>query len=316
MKKNKEKFLLIILSISMVIIFSFNLYSFFIQRDLLTMCLLSIPSTIICIICILIIIGGKSNNDNLKKEIKVNQVNRKEHNISSDIDKSNYFMNLSHELRTPLNIILSTEQLITNLNSRNENIDKEKIDYYMDILRSNSKRLLKLINDIIDISRIEQGLYNIDLVEHEIVYFVEDLVLSMKDFIESKGIELIIDPEVEEKVIECDINDIERCIVNLVGNAVKFTPKGGKIIIKVVDLDEKVKISIIDSGIGIAKNDINEIFNRFNQVYNKKSEEFGGSGIGLKITKEIIKLHNGNLVVKSELGKGSEFSMIIPVKHL
>ena len=220
MKKNKEKFLLIILSISMVIIFSFNLYSFFIQRDLLTMCLLSIPSTIICIICILIIIGGKSNNDNLKKEIKVNQVNRKEHNISSDIDKSNYFMNLSHELRTPLNIILSTEQLITNLNSRNENIDKEKIDYYMDILRSNSKRLLKLINDIIDISRIEQGLYNIDLVEHEIVYFVEDLVLSMKDFIESKGIELIIDPEVEEKVIECDINDIERCIVNLVGNAV------------------------------------------------------------------------------------------------
>ena len=83
-----------------------------------------------------------------------------------------------------------------------------------------------------------------------------------------------------------------------------------------VDLDEKVKISIIDSGIGIAKNDINEIFNRFNQVYNKKSEEFGGSGIGLKISKEIIKLHNGNLVVKSELGKGSEFSMIIPVKHL
>ena len=113
-----------------------------------------------------------------------------------------------------------------------------------------------------------------------------------------------------------NINDIEKCLINLIGNAMKFTPEGGKIIIRISDLNDKVKISIIDSGIGISEKDINEIFNRFEQAYNKKSEEFGGSGIGLMLTKQIIELHKGDLVVKSELGKGSEFSILLPVKQL
>lgn len=159
-------------------------------------------------------------------------------------------------------------------------------------------------------------MYNIDIMEHEIVFFVEDLALSMKEYIEAKGIELIIDPEIEEKIIEYDINDIEKCLINLIGNAMKFTPEGGKIIIRISDLNDKVKISIIDSGIGISEKDINEIFNRFEQAYNKKSEEFGGSGIVLMLTKQIIELHKGDLVVKSELGKGSEFSILLPVKQL
>ena len=101
----------------------------------------------------------------------------------------------------------------------------------------------------------------------------------------------------------------------LIGNARKFTPEGGKIIIRISDLNDKVKISIIDSGIGISEKDINEIFNRFEQAYNKKSEEFGGSGIGLMLTNQIIELHKGDLVVKSEPGKGSEFSILLPVKQ-
>ena len=259
---------------------------------------------------------GKNKNKKVTGVIIDKNNNLKEQRDSKEIDKNNYFMNLSHELRTPLNIILSTEQLITNLNSRNENIDKDKLNNYMDILRGNSKRLLKLINDIIDLSKIQEEMYNIDIMEHEIVFFVEDLALSMKEYIEAKGIELIIDPEIEEKIIECDINDIEKCLINLIGNAMKFTPEGGKIIIRISDLNDKVKISIIDSGIGISEKDINEIFNRFEQAYNKKSEEFGGSGIGLMLTKQIIELHKGDLVVKSELGKGSEFSILLPVKQL
>ena len=287
----------------MVIILSTNLYSFIIEESTLTSNIISIISLLMLITCIIIILSYKNNN-------------LKEQRDSKEIDKNNYFMNLSHELRTPLNIILSTEQLITNLNSRNENIDKDKLNNYMDILRGNSKRLLKLINDIIDLSKIQEEMYNIDIMEHEIVFFVEDLALSMKEYIEAKGIELIIDPEIEEKIIECDINDIEKCLINLIGNAMKFTPEGGKIIIRISDLNDKVKISIIDSGIGISEKDINEIFNRFEQAYNKKSEEFGGSGIGLMLTKQIIELHKGDLVVKSELGKGSEFSILLPVKQL
>ena len=215
-----------------------------------------------------------------------------------------------------MNVILSIEQLITALNKKDEHINKEKLNNYMDALRRNSKRLLKLINDIIDTAKIEAGMYRLDITNNDIIYLVEELALSMKDFIESKGIELIIDPEIEEKIIECDINDIEKCLINLIGNAMKFTPEGGKIIIRISDLNDKVKISIIDSGIGISEKDINEIFNRFEQAYNKKSEEFGGSGIGLMLTKQIIELHKGDLVVKSELGKGSEFSILLPLNPI
>ena len=244
-----------------------------------------------------------------KNELLYNKI------IEKEKKKNNYFINLSHELRTPLNVILSVEQLITVLNEKDESIDRSKISHYMGVLRSNSNRLLKLINDIIDTSKIESGTYKLDIAEHDIVYRVEEVALSMKDFIESKGLELIIDPKIEEKIIECDIDDIEKCLINIIGNAVKFTPSGGTIEINIEDFVNKVKISISDTGIGIDKKNIDEIFNRFGQLYNKKSEEFGGSGIGLELTKHLIVLHNGNLEVESELGKGSTFTIMLPVKQ-
>ena len=137
----------------------------------------------------------------------------------------------------------------------------------------------------------------------------------MKDFIEANGIELVIDPDVEEKIIECDGSEIEKCIVNLVGNAVKFTPRGGKIEVRIVDLNNKVKISDKDSGIGIEKKYHDAIFDRFGQAYNDVSEEHGGSGLGLTVTKQLVTLHNGRIFVKSEPGHGSEFVIILPVKY-
>lgn len=235
--------------------------------------------------------------------------------IQNEINKNNYFINLSHELRTPLNIILSTEQLITTLNKKDEHITKKKLKYYMGILRSNSKRLLKLINDIIDTSKIEYGEYKLDIKKHDIVHHIEEVALSMKDFIESKGIEFIVDPLMEEKIIECDVEDIEKCIINIVGNAAKFTGKGGKIEVIIEDLGKDIKIVVKDTGIGIAKSDLDAIFDRFGQAYNKKSEEFGGSGIGLSLTKQLISLHEGELLVESEVGEGSIFTIILPVKQ-
>lgn len=235
--------------------------------------------------------------------------------IKNEKYKNNYFVNLSHELRTPLNVIISTQQLITKLNEDDKAIPREKLSYYMNTLRRNSDRLLKLINNIIDTSKIESGAYKLNIKEYDVVYLVEEIVLSMKDFIEANGIELIIDPEVEEKIVECDGSEIEKCIINLVANAVKFTPSGGKIEVKIVDLDKKVKISVKDSGIGIDKKYHQVIFDRFGQAYNDASEEHGGSGLGLTVTKQLVTLHNGNIFVKSELGKGSEFIIILPVKY-
>ena len=229
--------------------------------------------------------------------------------------KNSYLINLSHELRTPLNVIYSTEQLIRTLNKKDEGIEKEKLNHYMKILKNNTKRLLKIINDLIDTSKIEHGSYNLDIKDVDIVYVVEEAALSLREYIKAKEIELIVDPEIEEKIIEADKNEIERCIINIVGNAFKFTNAGGFIRVEIKDLIHSVKIEISDNGIGIDKKYHELIFNRFNQVVDPTAEIKKGSGLGLTITKKIIDLHNGHIYVESELGKGSKFIITLPVKQ-
>ncbi|RDY26882.1 histidine kinase [Romboutsia weinsteinii] len=241
------------------------------------------------------------NNELLNKIIEVER------------NKNNYFVNLSHELRTPLNVISSVEQLITNLSKSEEGIGKEKLEYYLDVMRKNLTRLLSLINNIIDTTKIENGKYNIILEDQDIVYIVEETTLGLKDAIESFGINLIIDTNVEEKMVICDKYEIERCIVNLVSNASKFTPKNGSIKVDIKDLGERVMISVEDTGIGIDKKYHESIFDRFNQVVDKNTEVKGGSGLGLTITKHIIDLHNGEIYVESEKDKGTKFTIILPV---
>ena len=183
----------------------------------------------------------------------------------------------------------------------------------MDIMDRNTSRLLNLINNLIDNSKIENNSYVLTKKDEDIVYLVEETVLDMKDYIEEKGIELIFDTDVEEKTVRCDKTEIERCIINLVGNAVKFTSEGGLIEVTIKDLDDKVKIIVKDNGIGISEENQKIIFDRFNQVVDESSEQKGGSGLGLTITKQFITLHNGEIYVESEVGVGSEFIIILPV---
>ena len=248
----------------------------------------------------------KDLNDEMNKSKKLlNKI------IDLEKKKNNYFINLSHELRTPLNVLHTTEQLITSLNNSN-NLDKDKLNYYMEIIRNNNSRLLKLINNLIDTSKIENGSYKLNVKEENIVEIVEDAALTLKDYIENKGIQLLIDPEIEEKIIQCDATEIERCIVNLVGNAMKFTKPGGSITVNIKDLNDKVRIEVKDTGVGISKEYHDVIFDRFNQIVDQHAE-IKGSGLGLTITKNIIELHSGNIYVESELGKGSNFIIELPV---
>lgn len=233
--------------------------------------------------------------------------------IEAEKYKNNYFVNLSHELRTPLNVILSVQQLISSLNKSRKNITYEKMEDYMETLKGNSKRLLNLINNIIDTSKIDSGAYRLDKEDVDIVELVEDVTLSMVNLAEVKGLELVIDPEIEEKIISCDKLDIERCIINLIGNAIKFTEPGGNITVSIVELENSIKISVKDTGIGIEEKYCEGIFDRFGQVYNEVSEELGGSGLGLTLTKNLINLHNGEISVISEKNKGSEFIIILPI---
>ena len=234
--------------------------------------------------------------------------------IETEKYKNNYFINLSHELRTPLNVILSVQQLITSLNSSGKNIEPEKMQSYMETLKGNSKRLLNLINNIIDTSKIDSGSYRLDKEEVDIVSLVENAALSMVELAELNKLELIIDPEIEEMIITCDKLEIERCIINLIGNAIKFTKPGGNISVRIIPLESHVKIIVKDTGVGIEEKYWESIFDRFGQAYNDVSEEFGGSGLGLTLTKNLINLHNGDISVISEKGKGSEFIIILPIR--
>lgn len=232
--------------------------------------------------------------------------------------KTEFFANISHELRTPLNVILGSQQLIA-LYLKNHEILKmnsEKVDKHLAILKQNCNRLLRIINNLIDITRIDSGFFELNLGNYNIVNIVEEITLSVAEYIESKGIELIFDTEIEEKIISCDPDKIERIILNLLSNAIKFTRDRDKINVNIYDKKNTVLISVKDTGVGIPDDKLNTIFDRFRQVDSSFTRKREGSGIGLALVKSLVEMHEGNISVKSEYGKGSEFIIELPAKKL
>lgn len=256
----------------------------------------------------------KQRTEELNKEMIENE---KMYNKLLKYEKfrNTYLVNLSHELRTPLNVILSSEQLISSLNKNEEGIKKVDLKKYMGIIKKNSNNLLKVINDLIDSSKISSGVYKLNIEETDIVYLVEEVALSMKTYIEGNKLELIIDPEIEEKIIECDKTNIERCVINLISNAVKFTEAKGTIFISIKENEDSVDIIVKDTGIGIPEEQKNIIFDRFAQVETQVSSKHCSSGIGLTLVKSLVELHNGKITLISEVGKGSEFIITLPIKQ-
>ena len=254
--------------------------------------------------------------NNRTKELKLEMEKNKdlyEKVLTLEKNKNNYFVNLSHELRTPLNVLNSISQLLNDVSEKDDYMKADRLSHYANMIKRNCNRLLSLINNLIDNTKLQNDSYVLSKSNENIIYVVEETVMSMKDFIESKGISFTFDTDTEEKIISCDRIEIERCIVNLVGNAVKFTDSGGSIDVFVYDLEDKVRISVKDSGVGISKENQKNIFDRFNQVVDFHSESKGGSGLGLTIVKQLVELHGGSVSVESELGKGSEFIIILPV---
>ena len=248
----------------------------------------------------------------LSKEMKKNDSLLNEI-INLEKRKNLHLINLSHDLRTPLNVLSSIQQVLYTLNNGN-GIEKEKLNHYIKVSNKNIERLLKLIDNLINMAKIEDGSYELNISSCDIIYLVEETALSLKDYVESNKIELIIDPEIEECTVECDANEIERCVVNLMNNAVKFTHGGGKILVSISEGEEEVTISVSDTGIGIAEENLDTIFDRFNQVKDSRKSK-SGSGLGLTITKHIIELHNGKISVESEVNKGSRFNIVLPKKQ-
>ena len=225
--------------------------------------------------------------------------------------RMDFFANISHELRTPINLIMSTLQVLNLKLKKLENEDKEYFYKYMKILEQNGFRLLKLVNNLIDITKMDSGYFKLELQNCDIVNFVEGICMSVSDFIKNNNMEIIFDTELEEKVIAFDLDKVERIILNLLSNAVKFNKANEKIEVY-INYDECVKIRVKDNGIGIPQDRVEGIFGRFEQVKNKEKREKEGSGIGLSLVKSLADLHNGTIEIKSTLGEGTEFIVSLP----
>ena len=228
-----------------------------------------------------------------------------------------FFSNISHELRTPLNVILSALQVLKLDDKKNIYKDvSEKRSRYFDVMKQNCYRLLRLINNLIDISKVDSGYLKPNLKNGNIVSIVEDITLSVAEFIHDKGVEVIFDTNVEEKIIACDLDAVERIIMNLLSNAVKFTSSGDQITVEVRSEESYIYISVKDTGIGIPSDKLKVIFERFRQVDNSLSRSHEGSGIGLSLVKALVELHGGSIDVHSILGEGTEFIIKLPVRKV
>lgn len=228
-----------------------------------------------------------------------------------------FLANISHELKTPLNVIFATAQLI-DMYCNNGSLEENKVNFikYIDSIKQNSYRLSKLINNIVDLSKIEAGFFELKLSNKNIVEVVEEIVMSVTDFTKIKGLNIVFDTDTEEKIIACDAEKIERIVLNLLSNAIKFSDKGNEIFVEVKDKGEFVEISVKDNGIGIEQSDIDKIFDRFKQVDKSLSRNSEGTGIGLSLVKSFVELHGGSIKVESKFGEGSKFIFNLPSRNV
>lgn len=246
----------------------------------------------------------------------INETDRKKLLDAMEYDriKTEIFANISHELRTPINVILAAIQLDELEEKKNSNGEKRYKNRH--ILKQNCFRLLRLINNLIDLTKIDSGYFELNLINCDMVNIIENVVQSIVPYAKNKNITMVFDTNVEEKVMAIDLDKIERIILNLISNAIKFTPSGGEIYVSLIDNDSYVEIHIKDTGRGIPGEKLNFIFERFRQIDKSLSRDHEGSGIGLYLVKNLVELHEGEIWVSSSLGRGSDFIIQLPHKFI
>ncbi|MBT8394348.1 MAG: response regulator, partial [Bacteroidia bacterium] len=227
-----------------------------------------------------------------------------------DSAKNRLFTNITHEFRTPLTVISGMSEQIK------ENPDKW-LNKGLNVINRNSTRLNNLVNQMLDLSKLESGKLKLNPVQSDIIPFVKYLCESFNSSSEASQLKLMVYAEVEELIMDFDSSKLSTVIINLLSNAIKFTSPGGKIIVHLNSKIQKGKsyflIKVKDTGSGISQDDLENIFNRFYQVDSSSTRAIEGTGIGLALTKELVELMEGTIMVKSKLGKGSEFIVQLPV---
>ena len=278
-------------------------------------------------------IGNFITNIGLKNELKEklyksqekannleNEINKLEDVIESEMIKINFLENMSHEFRTPINVILMISKLLlSSIENDDFNLDKEKKINYLRTLRQNSYRILRLSTNILDSTKFANDREPLEVNNYNIINIIEDIVLYSADYIKDKCNKTIIfDTEEEEVILSCNPYSIERIMLNLISNSLKFTDDDGiiEIDIKVNKEEERLYVHIKNNGEIISKEDKELIFSKFIQVENHIRRQNEGSGIGLYLVKCLVELHEGEIWVNSEVECGTEFVFYIPIKTI
>jgi predicted outer membrane repeat protein len=221
--------------------------------------------------------------------------------------KTRFFTNISHEFRTPLTLILGpAKQLL-------ERSKDERAKEDLDLIYRSAKKLNKLVDEILDISKIESGEMKLNACPQNLVSVVKEIVLSFHSLAERKNITFKLNCDEIEIIAYLDKDKVDKILSNILSNAFKFTPAGGKVEVGISRKEKFAEVIITDTGVGIPKAQIDKIFDRFYQVDGSHTRAHEGTGIGLALTKELIELHRGNIEVESAEGKGSTFKLIFPL---
>ena len=223
--------------------------------------------------------------------------------------KSEFLANMSHELRTPLNAIIGFSEVLSE--KMFGDVNEKQLEYLLDI-HSSGHHLLSLINDILDLSKIEAGRMELDLTTTSLPMLLDNCTTLVRERANRQGLVLAL--EVEEGIGDwvADIRKLKQVVINLLSNAVKFTPAGGRVTLRARRLEHAIEIAVVDTGVGIARDQQGLVFEEFRQAggdYLRKSE---GTGLGLSLAKRFVELHGGTMRVESEPGRGSTFAFILP----
>jgi two-component system, NtrC family, sensor kinase len=225
--------------------------------------------------------------------------------------KSEFLANMSHELRTPLNAIIGFSEV---LSERMFGELNEKQEEYLKDIHASGQHLLSLINDILDLSKIEAGRMELELADFHLPQAIENAVVLVRERALRRGITLeqSIDPHLGE--IQGDERKVKQVLLNLLSNAIKFTPEGGRVVVRAALVDGRVEVAVSDTGIGIAPEDHQTVFEEFRQV-GTAAKNVEGTGLGLALSRKFIELHGGRIWVKSQVDAGSTFTFTLPVRH-
>jgi PAS domain S-box-containing protein len=227
-----------------------------------------------------------------------------------------FFANLSHELKTPLNLIFSAQQMLKIEEKKLPEENQARITRYLDIIYQNGNRLLRLVNNMLDINKFETDAFELTLGNYDLVEIVENISSSVREHIEQKEREFQFFSQVDEIILACDPFNLERVLLNLLSNAIKFTEAGDKITLEVEELKDKARIIVSDTGRGIPEDKQQMIFERFGQADKSFNRSNEGTGIGLSIVQLILQAHGGKIRLNSEYGAGAEFIIELPSKEL